>query len=105
MIARWLMVPLAALLASQSPRLAPRSTLARVAVPGRELRLVDGDTAVIHWSASDVETVRVLGIDTAELLGAKGRHPEDVRLPITARGAEARGFARGAFAAALRIEL
>ena len=61
---------------------------------------MDGDTAEIHWSAADVETVRVLGIDTPELrrrgMPDRGLDPH---------GAEARGFARGAFAAASRIDL
>src|SRR2546426_10889436 len=106
MVARFVALPLLglALLASHPLRLASRATGSRVPVPAAAVRLVDGDTGVIHWSSTDAETVRVLGIDTAELLGSKGRHP-DVRLPITARGAEARGFARGAFAAAPRIEL
>ena len=107
MLARLLGLPLLviALLASHPSRLTSRPTLTRVLVPKEAVRLVDGDTAVIHWSPSDPETVRVLGIDTAELLGSKGWHPESERLPITARGAEARGFARGAFAAAPKIEL
>jgi len=82
-----------------------RPSGARVPIAAGAIRLVDGDTGVIRWSPADRETVRVLGIDTAELLGVKGRHPGDERLPITARGAEARGFARGAFAAAMRIDL
>ena len=107
MIPRSALVPLLslALLASHAPRLATRETLRRVPVEGESVRMIDGDTAVIRWRASDAETVRVLGIDTAELLGSKGRHPASERLPITPRGAEARGFARGAFAAAPRIEL
>jgi len=76
-----------------------------VAVSPQAIRVVDGDTARIHWSATDAETVRILGIDTAELLGRKGRIPLPVRPHIQPRGAEARGFARGAFAVATRIEL
>jgi endonuclease YncB( thermonuclease family) len=60
----------------------------------------DGDTVVIRWSADDTETVRILGIDTPET-----RHlPHD--LPYAqAFGPEARGFAQGVFAAAVRVEL
>lgn len=76
-----------------------------VAVPSGTLRVMDGDTAAIRWSATDVETVRILGIDTAELLGHKGRVPLPGRPKVQPRGAEARGFARGAFAVATRLEL
>ena len=69
---------------------------ARVAVAPGDLRVMDGDTAEIRWSAADVETVRVLGIDTPELFRGRALDPH---------GAEARGFARGAFATASRIEL
>ena len=73
----------------------------RVAVTPDRLRVMDGDTAEIRWSAADVETVRVLGIDTPELFtrdstGGARRDP---------RGTEALGFARGAFAMADRVEL
>lgn len=73
----------------------------RVAVTPGHLRVMDGDTAEIRWSAADLETVRVLGIDTPELVPRGSR--EWSRLDP--RGAEARGFARGAFAAASRVEL
>ena len=95
----------ALVLAGHGTRPASRPAGARAPVPAGAVRLMDGDTAVIRWTAADAETVRVLGIDTAELLGGKGRHPQAERIPLRARGAEARGFARGAFAAALRIEL
>jgi endonuclease YncB( thermonuclease family) len=62
---------------------------------------MDGDTAEIRWSAADVETVRVLGIDTPELRS----RDDSGRSRLDARGAEARGFARGAFMIASRIEL
>jgi len=73
----------------------------RVTVPPPQLRVMDGDTAEIRWSAADVETVRVLGIDTPELRARDGLG----RSRFDARGAEARGFARGAFTIAGRIEL
>jgi endonuclease YncB( thermonuclease family) len=74
-----------------------RRTAARVEVDGTRLRVMDGDTMEIHWSAADVETVRVLAIDTPELFDrARRRNPA---------GMEARAFARGAFGAAHRVEL
>ena len=91
------------LAAALAPAVRPHG--ARVLVPADALRVMDGDTAEIHWSAVDVETVRVLGIDTAELFGSKGRHALRNRPPMTARGAEARGFGRGAFALDRRVEL
>ena len=90
---------------SDGPAAAGRAAGSRVPVSFGSLRVLDGDTAVIRWAAAEEETVRVLGIDTAELFGSKGRHPRGERLTLTARGAEARGFARGAFATARRIEL
>jgi endonuclease YncB( thermonuclease family) len=60
----------------------------------------DGDTAVIHWSASDAETVRFLGIDTPET-----RHVAHDIPYAQSFGPEARAFAMGAFATALKVEL
>jgi endonuclease YncB( thermonuclease family) len=69
-------------------------------VPADKVEIDDGDTAIIHWTASDAETVRFLGIDTPET-----RHvPHD--LPYAQPfGPEARAFGRGAFAVASKIEL
>jgi endonuclease YncB( thermonuclease family) len=92
------------LLGAQS-RSSLRPSGSRVAVPVEAVHLLDGDTAVIHWVPADNETVRVLGIDTAELFGTKGHHPTDHMPPMSPDGAEARGFARGAFATARKIEL
>ncbi len=61
---------------------------------------MDGDSAEIAWSPADRETVRVLGIDTPELFRPAGGGDER-----NLSGYEARGFARGAFAAAHRVEL
>lgn len=72
-----------------------------VAVDPGKIRVMDGDTAEIHWSAADVETVRVLGVDTPELFDRREGHSR----AMSPRGAEARGFARGAFAAADRVDL
>lgn len=70
---------------------------ARIAVESSRLRIMDGDTAEISWSAAEKETVRVLGIDTPELYVHAGKK--------NPAGAEARGFARGAFGMARAIEL
>ncbi len=82
----------------------PRAHGMRVAVLPEGIRVMDGDTAEIRWSAADVETVRILGIDAPELYERKGWVP-DRGGALDPRGAEARGFARGAFAVAGRIEL
>jgi endonuclease YncB( thermonuclease family) len=60
----------------------------------------DGDTITIRWTRSDVETVRMLGIDAPET----GDPDHDIPHPQPF-GAEARTFAQGAFAASRRIEL
>jgi micrococcal nuclease len=60
----------------------------------------DGDTVVIQWTAQDAETVRILGIDAPET-----RHVEHDIPFAQPFGPEAQAFARGAFAAARRIEL
>jgi endonuclease YncB( thermonuclease family) len=73
---------------------------ARVAVAAALLQVDDGDTVAIRWSDKDEEIVRILGIDAPET-----RHVEH-NLPYAQPfGDEARAFARGAFAAAGRIEL
>ena len=92
----------AACLAHAAAARRPHGT--KVAVPAGILRIMDGDTAELRWSPADVETVRVLGIDTPELLPAAARERRDWSR-LDARGTEARGFARGAFAVAGRIEL
>jgi endonuclease YncB( thermonuclease family) len=78
----------------------PRPHGSPVAVPADKVRVDDGDTAIIQWTATDAETVRFLGIDTPET-----RHvPHD--LPYAQPfGPEARAFGQGAFAAATQIEL
>jgi 5'-nucleotidase (lipoprotein e(P4) family) len=60
----------------------------------------DGDTVSIRWTAADVETVRILGIDAPEI-----RH-FDHDLPFDQPfGRQAAAFARGRFARGKRIEL
>ena len=92
--------------ASQRTHPVTRAHGVRVRVDEVRIRIMDGDTAEISWSASEKETVRVLGIDTPELFGSK-RHSPNAPPPraFSTAGAEARGFARGAFAVARDVEL
>jgi endonuclease YncB( thermonuclease family) len=78
----------------------PRPHSARVPVDPVRIRVDDGDTVVVRWSANDLETVRILGIDTPET-----RHLEHDIPYAQSFGPEARAFARGAFAAATTVEL
>lgn len=80
------------------PQTRPHSL--RVPVDPTLVQVDDGDTVVVRWSKHDVETVRILGIDTPET-----RHPEHDLPYAQAFGPEARAFARGAFAAATQVEL
>lgn len=83
-----------------SPSPQPRPHAARVAVDPALLQVDDGDTVVIRWGSEGAEQVRILGIDTPET-----RHVEHDLPYDQAFGPEAQAFARGAFAAAERIEL
>jgi endonuclease YncB( thermonuclease family) len=83
-----------------SPSPQPRPHAARVSVDPALVRVDDGDTVVIRWSASDAEQVRILGIDTPETRHVEHDLPYDQPF-----GREAEAFARGAFAAARAIEL
>ena len=60
----------------------------------------DGDTVVIRWPDGDVETVRILGIDTPETRHEEHGIPLDQPL-----GPEARAFAQGAFTTATDVKL
>ena len=83
-----------------SPSPQTRTSGTRVDVPPRLVIVDDGDTIQIRWSANDVETVRILGIDTPET-----RHLEH-DLPFDqAFGKEAQAFAAGAFAAAREVSV
>jgi micrococcal nuclease len=77
-----------------------RSHGSKAAVDPDKIVVDDGDTAVIRWSSSDLETVRFLGIDTPET-----RHVEHDLPYAQPFGAEARAFAMGVFAAATKVEL
>lgn len=83
-----------------SPSPQPRAHGARVPVSPALVEVDDGDTVNIRWSASDTEIVRILGIDTPETRHVEHDLPYDQPF-----GTEARAFARGAFAAADRVEL
>jgi len=64
------------------------------------IEIDDGDSLLIRWSKADLETVRILGIDTPET-----RHLEH-NLPYAQPfGPEARAFAMGALALATKVEL
>jgi len=80
------------------PQTRPHSM--RVPVDPALVQVDDGDTVVVRWSKDDLETVRVLGIDTPET-----RHLEHDLPYAQSFGPEARAFARGAFATATQVEL
>ena len=71
-----------------------------LSVAPEKVRVDDGDTVVIDWGTGDVETVRILGIDTPETQHVEHNIPFDQPF-----GREAMGFAEGAFATATSIEL
>jgi len=80
------------------PQTRPHSM--RLAVDPARIQVDDGDTVVIRWSRDDLETVRILGIDTPET-----RHLEHDLPYAQAFGPEARAFGRGALATATQVEL
>jgi endonuclease YncB( thermonuclease family) len=82
------------------PKPQPRPHSTRVPVDPTRIQVDDGDTIVIRWSKADLETVRILGIDTPET-----RHLEHDLPYAQSFGPEARAFGRGAFATATRVEL
>jgi endonuclease YncB( thermonuclease family) len=82
------------------PKPQARAHSTRVPVDPAPILVDDGDTVVIRWSRNDLETVRVLGIDTPET-----RHLEHDIPYAQPFGPEARAFAEGAFATATTVEL
>lgn len=78
----------------------PRPNGERLKVDPAKISVDDGDTVVIHWSETDAETVRILGIDTPETRHEAHNIPYDQPF-----GREARAFAQGAFATATDVEL
>lgn len=77
-----------------------RTSGERIEVPLDRIKVDDGDTVDITWPDGDVETVRILGIDTPETRHEPHNIPYDQSF-----GREASGFAKGAFAAATKVEL
>lgn len=71
----------------------------RVAVPRHLIRFDDGDSITIRWPQGD-EVVRILGIDTPEVLHLE--HDIPYAQPF---GYTAAGFLRGCLAVASRVEL
>lgn len=69
-------------------------------VPARLVTVDDGDTIQIRWSATDLEIVRLLGIDTPETRHLEHDLPFDQSF-----GKEAHAFAAGAFAAAREVSV
>jgi micrococcal nuclease len=82
------------------PQPQPRPHSMRVPVDPTRVQVDDGDTVVVRWSKDDLETVRILGIDTPET-----RHLEHDLPYAQSFGPEARAFAQGAFATATQVEL
>jgi endonuclease YncB( thermonuclease family) len=82
------------------PKPQPRPHGVRVPVDPARIQVDDGDTVGVRWSNDDLETVRILGVDTPET-----RHLEHDLPYAQPFGPEARGFAQGAFATATRVEL
>jgi micrococcal nuclease len=90
-------VPIAA---QSAPARQTRPSGTRLDVPPGALLVEDGDTVTIRWSASDAETVRILGIDAPETRHFEHNIPYD-----QAFGREAEAFARGVFAAARSVQI
>jgi endonuclease YncB( thermonuclease family) len=83
---------------AQKPQTRPQGQ--PVDVDPANITIDDGDSVFIRWAPDDVETVRILGIDTPEV-----RHDEH-KIPLDQSfGPEARGFAQGAFAVATDVKL
>jgi micrococcal nuclease len=78
----------------------PRPSAVRTKVDPAAVQVDDGDTVLIRWSAKDVETVRILGIDCPEIRHIEHDIPFDQPF-----GLEASAFAQGAFGTARDIEL
>lgn len=72
----------------------------RLGVDPATISTDDGDTVEVRWSADDVETVRILGIDTPEIRHVEHSIPYDQPF-----GREASAFCKGVLAGAMRVEL
>jgi endonuclease YncB( thermonuclease family) len=84
--------------AEQKPQSRPHGE--PVAVNPSTITVDDGDSVFIRWDAYDLETVRILGIDTPET--RHDTHGIPLDQPF---GPEARAFAQGAFAATTEVKL
>ena len=91
---------LAASGAAQEDRKQTRQTKTKLAVAVQSVRVLDGDTVLLDWGNGDLETVRILGIDTPETQNIEHNLPYDQPF-----GREAASFARGAFAVATQVEV
>ncbi len=100
MLSGILAVALATGAAAQEDRKQTRPAKTRVDVKVESVRVQDGDTVVLDWGNGDLETVRILGIDTPETANIEHNLPYDQPF-----GREAAGFARGAFATATAVQL
>ncbi len=78
----------------------PRSSGQRLRVDPAAIDVEDGDGVIIRWPNSDLEIVRILGIDTPEIRRLEHNLPFDQPF-----GQQARAFAQGAFAAASEVEI
>jgi len=96
----WVCFTAAALKADEPTREQARPHGVRVPVPNEAIRVDDGDTIVIAWSQTQVETVRMLGIDAPETQHVEHDVPFDQPF-----GPEARAFVQGVLAVAERVEL
>ncbi|MDA1194174.1 MAG: thermonuclease family protein [Planctomycetota bacterium] len=84
-------------LAPETARAAPKE---RVHVPHALVQFDDGDTIRIRWPNRDAEEIRLLGIDTPEVMHLE--HDIPYAQPF---GEVAAGFLRGCIAASERLEL
>jgi len=84
----------------RGPARQPRPHGVRALVEPRRVRVIDGDTVHIRWSPRDLESVRILGIDTPEI-----RDPSRGRFYDQPFGRAARRFARRAFGGARKVEI
>ena len=81
-------------------RTQPRESKVRVPVPAEKIKVDDGDTVDILWTEDDIETIRILGIDTPETQHLPHNLPYEQPF-----GEVAKGFARGVFSLADEVEL
>lgn len=77
----------------------PRTTHILVSVPVDLVVADDGDTLSINWPDGDEETVRILGIDTAEVAH------DFPKMDDQPYGPDGRGFIQGVLAMTERLEL